>query len=199
MKGSTGLIVFVGLILIISCNEVTVNPSTVTVVADTVFVDRDVEKFAEFMTTDWKCTKLAFTAPPTWTETAGINCTAENQYAILKELRISRTNRYNQLKVVNTYYCNNSQTITYFQLAKIACCGFTVTEVDGTNQVLRVFDFILNGKSTWSDVFLQTKSDDHVGISLFSRTFDPTMFDLQKPGSLSALPSVYVIFIEKNL
>jgi hypothetical protein len=53
-----------------------------------------------------------------------------------------------------------------------------------------------NGQSLWNDELFNSKG--LLGTTMYVRTYDPTTFDLNQPGSVVVLPSIYMIFIERN-
>jgi hypothetical protein len=138
MKKLIGFIFIIALIGGISCKpDVTVNPTIV--VTDTVLVDPDILKFAKFMAADWRCTRTSFTTTNTdWIYSDSLDCKKEKQFAFLKEMKITNTKHYDIVEVENTYACSSDVETIYFHLEKIACCGFTITEKDDRNQVVRI-------------------------------------------------------------
>lgn len=196
MKKLLGFISIVALVGSISCTHITVNPTTTIFLADTVTVDPDIEKFANFLTATWRCDKTSFTSTNDWIDNASIDCAKEKQFAFLKEMKVTRISKSSDLKVENTYICSPPQT-TYFHLEKMACCGFTITEKNSLNQIIRVMDFIdPNGISIWHDFLLEEKGN--LQITLFIRTFDPTTIQLSNTGSITAIPPIYMMYVEKN-
>src|SRR5882762_616827 len=117
MKKLIGLVFIIALVGGMSCTpDVTVNPTTTIIVADTVVVDPDILKFAKFMKATWRCTKTSFTSNYDWIETVNINCSTERQFAFLKAMKITGTNHYDVLKVENTYFCSSDTVTTFFHL-----------------------------------------------------------------------------------
>lgn len=204
MKQLIALALILSLVGGFSCTDITVYPTTTILLADTVSIDPDIEKFTKFMTASWRCIRSSFTPvedvyeanPRRWFWTDSIDCNKQRQFAFLKEMKVTRISS-GYLKVENTYLCSSPQT-TYFQLTKMECCGFTITETDDLKQIIRVLDFISppNGESIWNDSILNEKG--HLAITMWIRTFDPGTFDLEQPGSIATMPMLYDIFIEKN-
>ena len=207
MKNLLAVFVTLSFACIISCTEdVKVYPSTNTTTtlylgdtAKMVNPDPAVEKFIDLLTDSvWVCTRTSVTDLDHFIGTDTVNCNYEQQFDFLKTMTISRQTNSTDLKVVNTYVCRSEPRITYFEIARVACCGFVIIEKNAGGAMIKVYDFILpNGQTFWADYLLDSP-DERIGMTLFCTTLDTSYFYITAKGTLKKLPTFYAVFIQKR-